>query len=60
MPFITTRSKPAKFRWTTNYSSPSSTSLARTLDVIRAMGFEPAQRDSFYQVIQRYDQMVAA
>ena len=30
------------------------TSLERTQDVIRAMGFEPAQRDSFYQVIARY------
>lgn len=32
------------------------TSLARTLDVIREMGFEPAQRDSFYRVITRYPQ----
>jgi cyclic dehypoxanthinyl futalosine synthase len=30
------------------------TSLERTLDVIRAMGFEPAQRNSFYEVIARY------
>ena len=31
------------------------TSLERTLEVIRAMGFEPAQRNSFYAVIERYD-----
>jgi cyclic dehypoxanthinyl futalosine synthase len=31
------------------------TSLARTLDVISAMGFMPAQRNSFYEIIQRYD-----
>jgi cyclic dehypoxanthinyl futalosine synthase len=30
------------------------TSLERTLDVIRAMGFEPAQRNSLYEVIARY------
>ena len=30
------------------------TSLERTLDVIRAMGFEPAQRNSCYEVIARY------
>lgn len=30
------------------------TSLARTLEVIRAMGFEAAQRDSLYQVIARH------
>jgi len=30
------------------------TSLTRTLEVIRAMGFEPAQRNSFYEVIARY------
>ncbi len=30
------------------------TSLLRTLDVIRAMGFEPTQRNSFYEVIERY------
>lgn len=30
------------------------TSLARTLDVIRQMGFAPAQRNSFYEVIARY------
>ncbi len=32
------------------------TSLERTLEVIRAMGFEPAQRNSFYEVISRYPQ----
>lgn len=31
------------------------TSLERTLEVIRDMGFEPAQRDSFYRVIARYE-----
>ncbi len=36
------------------------TSLVCTLEVIRAMGFEPAQRNSFYEVIARYDQDVAA
>lgn len=30
------------------------TSLERTLEVIRAMGFVPAQRNSFYEVIARY------
>ena len=30
------------------------TSLERTLEVIRAMGFEPTQRNSFYEVIERY------
>ncbi|HMM74387.1 MAG TPA: CofH family radical SAM protein [Gammaproteobacteria bacterium] len=30
------------------------TSLERTLEVIRQMGFEPAQRNSFYEVIARY------
>ncbi|MGE3775452.1 MAG: hypothetical protein AB7I32_21195, partial [Gammaproteobacteria bacterium] len=30
------------------------TSLERTLEVIRRMGFEPAQRNSFYEVIARY------
>lgn len=30
------------------------TSLSRTLEVIREMGFEPAQRNSFYEVIARH------
>lgn len=30
------------------------TSLERTLDVIRAMGFEPAQRNSLYEVVRQY------
>ncbi|MEQ8663259.1 MAG: CofH family radical SAM protein, partial [Gammaproteobacteria bacterium] len=30
------------------------TSLERTLEVIRAMGFSPVQRDSLYQVMRRY------
>lgn len=36
------------------------TSLERTLEVIRAMGFEPAQRNSFYDVIARYPDAAAA
>lgn len=35
------------------------TSLERTLEVIRAMGFEPAQRNSFYDVIARYPRTAA-
>ncbi|MEQ8496365.1 MAG: dehypoxanthine futalosine cyclase, partial [Gammaproteobacteria bacterium] len=31
------------------------TDLARTLDVIRAMGFTPVQRDSRYRVIRRFE-----
>lgn len=36
------------------------TSLARTLQVIREMGFEPAQRNSLYEVIERFDTAAAA
>lgn len=35
------------------------TSLDRTLEVIRAMGFEPAQRDSLYRIIRRYPSVPA-
>lgn len=33
------------------------TSLDRTLGVIRQMGFTPAQRNTFYDVIARYDEI---
>ena len=36
------------------------TSLERTLGVIRQMGFIPAQRNSFYDVIERYDERSSA
>jgi len=32
------------------------TNLAKTLEVIRAMGFVPAQRNSLYEVLHRYDE----
>jgi cyclic dehypoxanthinyl futalosine synthase len=35
------------------------TSLARTLAVIRAMGFTPAQRNTLYEVIEHFDEPAA-
>lgn len=36
------------------------TSLERTLEAIRAMGFEPAQRNSHYEILARYPEAAAA
>jgi len=35
------------------------TSLERTLEAIRALGFEPAQRDSHYAILRRYPRAAA-